>query len=96
MNMGGINMNMNMNNIHHNMGIGGQWGGGGFWPSSSLFTTSGVLQRSWACLYLASSVVLFIDTGCLPRVRGMFIDALKYFISIVTVCYVITCHGTLD
>jgi len=30
MNMGGINMNMNMNNIHHNMGLGGQWGGGGF------------------------------------------------------------------
>jgi len=30
MNMGGINMNMNMNNMHYNMGVGGQWGGGGF------------------------------------------------------------------
>ncbi|KXN92700.1 Methyltransferase-like protein 14 [Leucoagaricus sp. SymC.cos] len=28
MNMGA--MNMNMNNMHHNMGMGGQWGGGGF------------------------------------------------------------------
>ncbi|KAF9445983.1 MT-A70-domain-containing protein [Macrolepiota fuliginosa MF-IS2] len=28
MNMGGINVNMN--NMHHNMGMGGQWGGGGF------------------------------------------------------------------
>jgi len=29
MNMGGINI-MNMNNMHHNMGVGGQWGGGSF------------------------------------------------------------------
>lgn len=30
MNMGGMNMNMNMNNMPHNMGMGGQWGNGGF------------------------------------------------------------------